>query len=130
MSPLIVIEKLKAIGYRIRTDGNDIILTAESDPSDTKLAMSLLSQLRQCKTEVINILKTGTWPADEKLLVDWFLAAQVPESPFQLHSAEKVIDTKLFWDSMRRSILAGPGGLRARYGALQSDLKALHTRFN
>lgn len=130
MSPTLVIEKLKSIGYQIRTDGDDIILTAESEPSDAKLAISLLSELRQCKTAVIDILKTGEWPATEKLLVEWFLAAQIPEAPFQLRQAEKVLNPEVFWASIKREIECGSRGTRARTGVLQADLKALRARFN
>ena len=45
--------------------------------------------------------------------------------PVQLSQAETVVDMTLFVQGLRRDLEAGPGGPRARYGALKADLKAL-----
>lgn len=58
MNAEIVIQKLRSIGYKIQTDGQDILLNADRDP-DHQLATLLIAELKLRKAEVINILKAG-----------------------------------------------------------------------
>jgi hypothetical protein len=141
MTAEMVMQKLKSIGYQIRTDGQDILLSADHDP-DPELATILLSDLKQCKAEAVRLLQMGTnatsndmvrsgsrrsaaWPPDVKSLIDWFLISTTPEAPFHLNSCTRVINSEVFYAALRREIEAGPRGTRARYGALQSDLRDL-----
>ena len=119
MNAQVVIEKLKLIGYQIRTDGRDILLTAEKDP-DNEQATALLAELRCCKQEAVLILQG--WPAETKTLLEWFRTAAIPDAPFQLNGHTKVVNSGLFYAALWREIEAGPRGARARYGALQADL--------
>jgi len=112
---------LKSIGYQIRTDGQDILLTADRDP-DPAIATVLLSELKRCKTEAVHIL---SWTAEEKTLIDGFLISPTQEAPFQLNACTRVINSDVFYAALRREIEAGPRGVRARYGALQADLRDL-----
>ena len=123
MTAHLVIEKLKSIGYQVRTDGRDILLSADRDP-DPELATALLTELRHCKAEAVRLLqsKSEAWPAEVKTLVDWFLTATTQEAPFQLNSCTRVINSELFYAALRREIERGPSGARARYGTLQGDL--------
>jgi hypothetical protein len=129
MSASTVIEKLKAIGYHLQVDGTDILLTAEREPP-AELAMTLLAELKKCKAEAVLLLqnKTAAWPAEVQTLIEWFRDAPTPEAPFHLNEYRRVINTDLFYEALRRDILAGPRGARARTGALQDDLRELKNR--
>ena len=60
MNAEVVILKLRSIGYRIRTDGKDILLNADREPHDEEMVINLLTELKKCKTEVMYILQMGT----------------------------------------------------------------------
>jgi hypothetical protein len=127
MSASTVIEKLRSIGYQIRIDGDDILLTADVEPP-AELAMSLLAELKKCKQEAVALpqSKDAAWPAEVQTLIEWFRTAPTQEAPFHTNGHTKVIDAGLFYKALRRDILAGPRGPRARTGALQDDLRELH----
>ena len=122
MNAELVLGKLRSIGYQIRTDGKDIILTAEKDP-DPEQAVALLAELRACKQEAVQILQG--WPVEVQTLLDWFRSAPIPQAPFQLNACTTVINADAFYAALRREIESGPRGARARHGALQSDLRDL-----
>jgi len=147
MTPEIVIQNLRSIGYFIRVDGEDILLTSDHDPQDPELAMNLLTELKLCKTEAVNILKTSNtithtektqpganvkaiWPPEVQVLMDWFMELEPPKTPFYLEPHIHVIDPEKFFVSLRREIQTGPTGPRARMGALQADLRVLRAKFN
>ncbi|MFH1672934.1 MAG: hypothetical protein ABIF87_05865 [Pseudomonadota bacterium] len=115
----LVLEKLKAIGYQIRTDGKDVILSAEKDPNHEQAA-ALLAELRSCKQEAVQILQG--WPVEVQTLLDWFRSAPIPQAPFQLNACTTVMNADTFYAALRREIESGPRGARARYGTLQCDL--------
>lgn len=49
----------------------------------------------------------------------------LPPAPFRLNGWTEVRDAEKLLRSLRADILRGPGGPRARYGALQADLEEL-----
>lgn len=60
--------------------------------------------------------------------MNWALALQpcdLPEVPFELMQAQIVVGKEKFLESLQRDIKRGPKGPRARFGALQADVKAL-----
>ena len=122
MNAQLVIEKLKAIGYQVRTDGKDILLTAENDPP-AEQAAALLADLKRCKAEAVRLLQG--WPAETRTLIERFIISPIPQAPFQLNPCTRVINAEMFYAVLRREIEAGPRGARARYGALQADLADL-----
>ncbi|MCG2740396.1 MAG: hypothetical protein L6300_09185 [Syntrophaceae bacterium] len=119
MNAELVLGKLRSIGYQIRTDGKDIILTAEKNP-DREQATALLAELRCCKQEAVQILQG--WPVEVQTLLDWFRSAPIPQAPFQLNACTTVINADTFYAALRREIESGPRGARARYGTLRGDL--------
>lgn len=119
MNAQVVLGKLKAIGYQIRTDGKDVILTTEKDP-DAEQAQILFEQLRSCKQEAVLLLQG--WTPEERTLLDWFRASAPEAAPFQLNACTRVLNADTFYAVLRREIERGPGGARARYGTLQGDL--------
>lgn len=125
MNAQVVIEKLKLIGYHIRTDGRDILLTAEKDP-DHEQAAALLAELRCCKQEAVLILQG--WPAETKTLLEWFRTAAIPDAPFHLNACTRVLNSEVFYAALRREIKSGLRGARARQGALQGDLRDLQAK--
>jgi len=129
MKAATVIQKLKSIGYKIQTDGQDILLSADCDP-DPNLATILLADLKECKAEAVRLLqgKSEAWPAEVQTLIDWFLTSPTPEAPFQLNSCTRVVNSELFYAALQREIETGPRGPRARYGALQDDLRNLYAK--
>lgn len=139
MNVEVVIQKLRSIGYRIRTDGKDILLNADREPPNAEMVIYLLTELKKCKAEVINILQmeesqqpvnvNDAWPPKAQLLVDWFLTLDPPSAPFYLEPHIHVLDPAKFFEKLRHEIEVGPRGPRTRTGALQSDLQKLKTYF-
>ena len=69
------------------------------------------------------------WNAETSHLVDWFLTTTPPCEPFELYSHVHVARPANYWQGMRANIKTGPGGPRARWGALQADLRRLGELF-
>ncbi len=65
------------------------------------------------------------WDAETAALIEWFLTTSPPRAPFTLTKAVVVAHPARWWEALRRDIAAGPHGPRARYGALQQDLRRL-----
>ena len=142
MTPEIVIQNLRSIGYFIRVDGEDILLTSDHDPQDPELAMNLLTELKLCKTEAVNILKTSNtithtektqpganvkaiWSPEVQSLIEWFIELKPSTEPFYLEPHRKVIDPEKFFVSLQNEIAIGTSCPRNRTGALLCDLKIL-----
>ena len=70
-----------------------------------------------------------TWDAETEALIRWFLTTTPPEGPFQLYPHVHVARPAGYWRSMRANLRLGPGGPRARWGALQKDLRRLGELF-
>ncbi len=66
------------------------------------------------------------WDTATLALIRWFLGTHPPSEPFELCRGVTILRPALWWTATRRDIAAGPGGPRARYGALQGDLRRLH----
>lgn len=135
MTADIVIQKLKSIGYQVQTDGQDILLKADRD-LDPEVAAPLLSELRRCKADAVTLLQRDRvtphteWSAEVQALIDKFLSSPSPEAPFLLNGHTRVVDADLFYITLRRDIEAGPNGPRARYGAVQCDLRDLQDKLH
>lgn len=73
----------------------------------------------------------AAWPPDVQSLVDWFLTLE-PRliSPFHLEDHRHISDPVKFCAALRLDISRGPTGPRARYGALQDDLRKLKSHFS
>ena len=69
------------------------------------------------------------WDSETATAVRWFLASTPPPRPFQLQPGVVIAHPSRYWEYLRGDIAAGPGGPRAHYGALQSDLRKLHALF-
>lgn len=65
------------------------------------------------------------WPEPMAGLIHWFLNADLPKEPFSPSGYEHILRPATYYEALRRDIRQGPKTLRARYGALQSDLKRL-----
>jgi hypothetical protein len=65
----------------------------------------------------------------ERELVEWISSAALPADPFVLDAARTVGDPATFFTTLRRDVEQGPGGPRARTGALQADLRLLKEWF-
>lgn len=125
MRPQDIISNLQALGYKIHLNKDVIVLNISTLPQDKKTAQTLIDELKRSKADVMSALRAREWPAAEKMLVDWFLAAPIPEIPFQLRKAENVVYPEVFWASIKREIHCGSRSPRARTGVLQADLRAL-----
>jgi hypothetical protein len=141
MTPETVIEKLKSVGYQIRTDGKDIILTSDRDPINAELVTNLLKELRKYKAEAVNILRMGnvtptekkqpgenvkaSWPPEMQSLIEWFIKLEPPAAPFNQEPHIHVIDPAKYFSSLKQEIESGPNCPRGRNGALLCDLEAL-----
>ena len=70
--------------------------------------------------------KVATWKSEDAELIAWFLEEQeLPYQPFQLKQGMLINDCDKFYDSLKRDIEEGPKGVRALFGGLKNDLKAL-----
>ena len=69
------------------------------------------------------------WDTETARLVDWFLGTEPPSEPFALYPHVHVARPEGYWHGMRANLRLGPGGPRARWGALQKDLRRLAELF-
>ncbi len=69
--------------------------------------------------------RSPSWDPETAGLVEWFERTPAPDQPFQLFPGVFVARPAHFWEALRRDLAAGPDGARARYGALQQDLRRL-----
>ena len=65
------------------------------------------------------------WDREMLDLIAWFENARLPETAFDLYPWAKVTCPEKFYHGLRIDILAGPKGARARWGALQKNLRRL-----
>ena len=66
-----------------------------------------------------------SWDAETHRLIEWFERTPAPAQPFQLSPGVFVAHPARWWEALRCDLRSGPGGPRARYGALQEDLRRL-----
>ncbi len=66
------------------------------------------------------------WDAETQRLVDWFSTTTPPAEPFELCQGVTILDPTRWWRSIEGDIGCGPTGPRARYGAVQGDLRKLY----
>ncbi len=65
------------------------------------------------------------WDEETARLIEWFMRTPPPAKPFELCRGVVILKPALWWASLKRDIADGPGGPRARHGALQADLRRL-----
>ena len=68
------------------------------------------------------------WDTETQRLIAWFRTATPPAEPFELCRGVTILDPARWWRSIEGDIEFGPNGPRARYGAVQRDLRKLHAR--
>jgi hypothetical protein len=69
------------------------------------------------------------WNDEVKTAIDWLKHWVPPSGRFELLKGVYVLDSEKYVQAMLRDATDGPKGPRARYGALQRELLALHTMF-
>ena len=69
------------------------------------------------------------WDIDTNELIAWFLTTTPPAEPFELCRGVTILDPARWWQSVRSDIESGPAGPRARYGAVQNELRNLAAQF-
>ena len=121
-----LVREVQAAGGRLipLDDGRLRVTAPEPLPEE------LVDRIRQHKPEVIAILSrpdlvAGGWDAETAELIKWFSGTEPPAEPFEFPKGIVIIRPALWWTALRRDIAAGPNGPRARYGALQQDLRRL-----
>lgn len=66
------------------------------------------------------------WDAETKKNILWFkMGPKLPDAPFQVQPGCTVMDKEKFLAAVAQDIEHGPGGPRARTGAIQSELAQL-----
>ena len=70
-----------------------------------------------------SVLPSG-W-GDASALVEWFLTTEPPSQSLELCKGVVIANPALWWAALMRDIAEGPNGPRARYGAMQADLRRL-----
>lgn len=114
-----LIEDVHSAGGTIIAAGDKLRLTAPAPLPD-----SLMDGLRHHKVAVMALVGPD-WDAETARIIEWFKTTSPPSEPFELFSHVKVIHPGRWWKNLKADIAAGPKGPRARYGALQADLKRL-----
>jgi hypothetical protein len=77
------------------------------------------------RSEALFGIERHEWTRPELALIEWFGTWAPPAQPFALSDGVLVRDPVIFAEALRRDIASGPGGGRARTGALQDDLNRL-----
>ena len=72
-----------------------------------------------------NSANRSDWDAETNRLIDWFSTTTPPAERFELCSGVTILDPARWWRSIEGDIALGPNGPRARYGAVQGDLRKL-----
>ena len=75
-----------------------------------------------------NSANRSDWDAETLRLIEWFRSVTPPTEPFDLCRGVVILDPVRWWRSIEGDIASGPNGPRARYGAVQGDLRRLHAR--
>ncbi len=65
------------------------------------------------------------WDEETARLIEWFMRTPPPARPFELFRGVTVARPDIWWTALMRDIAEGPNGPRARYGAVQADLRRL-----
>ncbi len=130
MSAVEALREMEAAGARVELlgDGRLHIEAPEPLPDD------LVDRIRANKPEIVAMLaghadKRGAWDAETARLIEWFMRTPPPARPFELCQGVTVARPDIWWASLRQDIVEGPGGPRAHYGAVQSNLKRLAKLF-
>lgn len=94
------------------------------------LPEELVDRIRRHKPEVIALLtrpvsEDSGWDTEAATLIEWFLKTEPPGEPFEISKGIVIARPAVWWAALRQDIAAGPRGPRARYGALQQDLRRL-----
>ncbi len=118
MVAVTLLQEAEAAGLTVRVDGDRLVVRGPKSAAD--IAERLLDR----KAEVIEAL-AAEWDAEMLTLIRWFLGTHPPSAPFELSRGVTVLKPALWWTSLRRDLAAGPRGPRARYVALQQDLRRL-----
>ncbi len=126
MSAIEALREMEAAGGRMELlgDGRLHIEAPEPLPDD------LMDRIRANKPEIVAMLaghadKRGAWDADTARLIEWFQRTPPPDKPFDLCKGVTVARPDIWWTALMRDIAEGPNGPRARYGAVQADLRRL-----
>ncbi len=130
MSAVEALREMEAAGGRVELlgDGRLHIEAPEPLPDD------LVDRIRANKPEIVAMLaghadKRGAWDAETARLIEWFMRTPPPARPFEICQGVTVARPDFWWASLRQDIADGPGGPRAHYGAVQSNLKRLAKLF-
>ena len=99
------------------------------------LSEHLMARLRQDKAEVVNFLAyrerlLNGWDAETARLIEWFLTTEPPSESFSLSKGVSILHPQKWWTSLSQDIEQGPSNPRARYGALQNNLRQLADYFS
>ena len=128
MDALTLLDEAHAAGLSVRSDGERLVVRGP------KQAEPIALRLLDAKPDVMAVLVENEverpgWDEDTAALARWFLTAVPPAEPFDLCRGVTILDPARWWQSIRADIAAGPTGPRARYGALQGDLRKLNALF-
>ena len=128
MDALTLLDEAHAAGLSVRSDGERLVVRGP------KQAEPIALRLLDAKPDVMAVLVDNEvehlgWDEDTAELVRWFLTAAPPAEPFELCRGVTILDPARWWRSIRSDIETGPTGPRARYGALQGNLRKLHILF-
>ncbi len=120
MGGVALLAEANAAGLTVWADGDRLVVRGPRRCA--ALAQSLLDH----KPDVMAAL--AEW-GDAAAAVAWFGSWAPTAEPFQLKPGITILDPQRWRQSIAADMAQGPSGPRARYGALQDDLRRLHKRF-
>ncbi len=118
MGVMSLLQEAEAAGLAVRVEGDRLVVRGP------KSAGAIAERLLDHKAEVIEAL-SAEWDAEMLTLIRWFLSTHPPTEPFGLSKGVVVAHPARWWEALRCDLTAGPGGPRARTGALREDLLKL-----
>ncbi len=104
--------------------------TDSSDPAVATEPGYEINELNEISSQpgcdVASSVNVQGWDTETRRLIDWFSTTTPPAEPFELVPGVVIMDPARWWRSIRSDIECGPNGPRARYGAVQGDLRRLY----
>jgi tubulysin polyketide synthase-like protein len=146
MNAVALLKELQVCGIRLAADGERLRYEGPA----AAVTLEILQKLTAAKPELLAFLvgeqragpwqlvfspagaqpcgaEPAAWDAETDRLIAWFVSHQseLPQAPFHLARGIEVTDRERFCAAIRQDIAAGPRGPRARWGAVQTELRRL-----
>lgn len=135
-SPEQLLARARAAGLAVKREGSSLIVRGPRQAE--AIALKVLDQKSEILRALDDLSGSLTAPPAKSeatafcwlgALADWALLLSPEDLPsqFRLGPGVEVVHRERFLHSIKADVLAGPGGPRALYGGIQSDLRRLRS---